>query len=122
MADARKRLGDWGESLAARHLRGLGYEVVAEKWACRFGEVDLVAQAGDTLVFVEVKTRRGRSLGSPEEGVTGRKGQKLIRLAQYYLLEHDLDVAWRIDMVAVELDQSGRFLRCEHIVNAVTGW
>jgi putative endonuclease len=122
MADARKKLGDWGEALAARHLVELGYQIVAKKWRCQAGEIDLVVQAGSTLVFVEVKTRRGDRAGTPEEGLTAAKARKLLLLAQHYLLQHDLDVAYRIDMVAVELDGSGRFLRCEHIPNAVSGW
>ncbi|MCP4357754.1 MAG: YraN family protein [Chloroflexi bacterium] len=118
----RKRLGAWGESVAATHLESLGYVIVSRNWHCRQGEIDLVAQAGEELAFVEVKTRRGRSMGTPEEGLTPAKSRKLIDLAQRYLAEHDLDVDWRIDLVAVELDSSGKLLRCEHIPNAVLGW
>ena len=121
--DTRQSLGKWGESVAARHLEEQGYHIVAHNWRCARGEIDLVAQAGDTLVFVEVKTRRGRAMGTPEEGVTRRKAQKLLTLGQYYLLEFDLeDADWRVDLVAVELDTSGKLLRCEHIPNAVSGW
>jgi len=120
---ARKKLGAWGEKVAALHLEGKGYEIVARNWHCARGEIDLVARAGEVLVFVEVKTRRGRAMGTPEEGVTWHKSQKLLELSQHYLLEHDLDdVEWRIDLVAVELDQSGKLLRCEHIDGAVRGW
>lgn len=124
MADDRKALGKWGEGLAARYLEEQGYQIVARNWRTRQGELDLVAQAGEMLVFVEVKTRRGRAAGTPEEGVTQRKGRQLLELAQAYLLAHELeDVEWRIDVVAVELDGHGRLLRCEHIPNAVTdGW
>jgi putative endonuclease len=122
MAGARKKLGDWGEALAARHLVDQGYQIVAQKWRCRDGEIDLVVQTGSILVFVEVKTRRGDRAGTPEEGLTAAKARKLLQLAQHYLLQHDLDVEWRIDMVAIELDGSGRFLRCDHIPNAVSGW
>ena len=122
MGNGRKQLGAWGEGVAATHLEAEGYRIVARNWRCRQGEIDLIAQAGATLVFVEVKTRRGRSMGSPEEALTPRKSRKLIQLAQLYLAEHDLDVDWRIDLVAVELDTSGKLLRCEHIPNAVLGW
>ncbi|MEW5988423.1 MAG: YraN family protein [Chloroflexota bacterium] len=123
MTDDRKGLGKWGEGLAARYLEDKGYQVVARNWRNRQGEIDLVAQAGQVWVFVEVKTRRGRATGTPEEGVTWRKGHQLLELAQAYLLAHELeDVEWRIDVVAVELDGHGRLLRCEHIPNAVTDW
>jgi putative endonuclease len=122
MTDNRKKLGAWGESVAALQLEADGYEIVARNWRCARGEIDLIAQAGTELVFVEVKTRRGRAMGSPEEGLTPAKQKKLLYLAQLYIAEHDLDVDWRIDLVAVELDKTGKLLRCEHIPNAVLGW
>lgn len=122
MTDNRKRLGAWGESVAALQLEADGYRIVARNWRCSQGEVDLIAQTGEELVFVEVKTRRGRDMGSPEEGLTPAKQKKLMKLAQLYVAEHDLDVDWRIDLIAVELDKSGKLLRCEHIPNAVLGW
>lgn len=121
-ANSRKKLGAWGELVAATHLESLGYRILARNWRCVHGEIDLVAQAGELLAFVEVKTRRGRNMGTPEEGLTATKGRKLMRLAQLYVAQHDLDVDWRIDLVAVELDSSGKLLRCEHIPNAVLGW
>lgn len=117
-----KRLGRWGESVAALHLEAKGYRILEKNWRCARGEIDLVAQAGSTLVFVEVKTRRGRGMGAPEEALTRQKSRKLIELGQLYLAEHDLDVDWRVDLVAVELDRAGKLMRCEHIPNAVLGW
>jgi len=122
MTDGRKRLGAWGESVAAHHLEADGYRIVVRNWRCTQGEIDLIAQAGEELVFVEVKTRRGRDMGSPEEALTPSKQKKLMQLAQIYVAERDLDVDWRIDLVAVELDKQGKLLRCEHIPNAVLGW
>jgi putative endonuclease len=119
----RKKLGAWGEKVAATRLEADGYRILARNWRCQQGEIDLIVQAGDGLrAFVEVKTRRGRNMGLPEEAFTLHKSRKLIQLAQIYLGEHDLDVDWRIDLVAVELDKSGKLLRCEHIPNAVLGW
>ena len=68
MADGRKRLGAWGESVAAHSLEAQGYRILDRNWRCARGEIDLIAQAGAELVFVEVKTRTGQHLGSPEEG------------------------------------------------------
>lgn len=123
MSVVRKKLGAWGESLAASHLEDQGYEILERNWRCNRGEIDLVAEAGALLVFVEVKTRRGRAMGAPEEGLTTRKAQKLLDLAQIYLYQNEIeDRTWRIDLVAVELSRQGKLLRCEHIPNAVRGW
>ncbi len=125
MSSTRKQLGDWGESVAAHHLEAKGYQIVERNWRCARGEIDLIARAGEELVFVEVKTRRGRAMGRPEEGLTPRKAQKLLRLAELYFYENDRsvdDAMWRIDLVAVELDTRGKLLRCEHIPHAVRGW
>ena len=121
--DPRRRLGQWGENVAALHLESAGYALIERNWRCRGGEIDLVARDGETVVFVEVKTRRGRDFGAPEEALTPRKAQKLMTLGQQYVVDHDLvDVDWRIDLVAIELDERGRLLRCDHIPNAVLGW
>lgn len=121
--DPRRRLGQWGENVAAIHLEASGLALVERNWRCRGGEIDLVARDGETIVFVEVKTRRGREFGAPEEALTAHKARKLLQLGEIYMAEHELDdVNWRIDLVAVELDESGLLLRCDHIPNAVVGW
>jgi len=104
MSDPRRQLGTWGEEQAARYLRTQGYEIVERNWRCAAGELDLIAWEKEQLVFVEVRTRRGRTYGTPEESVTQAKQAKLIELAQTYIQEHaELECAWRIDVVAVEL-------------------
>jgi len=122
LSTERRKLGRWGESVALIHLEAKGYRIIEKNWRCARGEIDLTAMPGSDLAFVEVKTRRGRYLGTPEEALTRRKSDKLIELAQIYLHEQDLDADWRIDLVAVELDKKGQLLRCEHIPNAVLGW
>lgn len=119
----RRRLGQWGESVAATHLESLGYRVVERNWRCTLGEIDIVAQDGDVLVFAEVKTRQSTAFGSPEESITPRKGQRLIDLGVQYCDDHALDdVEWRIDLVVIEIDSRGILQRCEHIPSAVLGW
>lgn len=118
----RKKLGAWGEDVAALQLEADGFAIIDRNWRCRHGEIDIVAQKGELVAFVEVKTRKGRDMGAPEEALTKRKGKKLMQLAQLYVANHKLDVDWRIDLVAVELDKSGKLLRCEHIPHAVLGW
>ena len=122
MTASRNRLGAWGESVAAVRLQSKGFEIVERNWRIKQGEIDIVARQGDDYIFVEVKTRRGRGMGSPEEALTQKKSGKLVDLALIYMAEIESDADWRIDLVAVELDDSGKLIRCEHIPNAVLGW
>ncbi len=122
MTHTRQRLGWRGERLAERYLAGHGLTILERNYRCAAGEADLIAQDGDTLVFVEVRTRRGQDYGSPEESITARKQAHLLAVAQAYLAERGLsDIAWRIDVVAVALSVRGELLRVEHIENAVEG-
>lgn len=122
MTTARQGLGRRGEALAAEKLNALGYEIVARNYRCAAGEIDLVARQGEVWVFVEVRARRGRRFGMPEESITPRKRRHLIAAAHTYLQENQLaDVSWRIDLVAVELSARGLLLRVEVIENAVQG-
>lgn len=122
MPDHRKKLGDFGEQAAAAHLTRQGMHVLARKWRCAEGEIDLVLRDGETLVFVEVRTRRGGSPGSAEESVGLAKQARLVALAYAYCAAHALpeQAIWRIDVVAVELDRSGRIARLNHIPHAIT--
>ena len=94
--------------------------MVTNNYRSRWGEVDIIAQDGSEWVFVEAKTRRGSSLGTPEESVTNTKSQRLVATAQDYLQEHDMEQAlWRIDVISIHLDQSGKLLELNHLQNAV---
>jgi putative endonuclease len=105
---ARQGLGRAGEQLAARTLLKRGYRVLEHNFRCQQGEIDIVAEEGQDLVFVEVKTRRGTACGLPEEAVTPRKQRKLIEVAYTYLdLHMCADRSWRIDVVAIQLDKRG---------------
>lgn len=116
----RKQLGDRGEALAADYLTGQGYRVLARNHRTSLGELDLVAQDGAELVFVEVKTRVGRADTAPEESVGPAKVTRLARLAEAYLADRRReDAMWRIDVVAVLLDRDGRLVRLDHLRNAV---
>jgi putative endonuclease len=104
----RQIIGKLGEDLACAALARRGYEVVARNWRCPAGEIDIVARDGDCWAFVEVKTRRGRSAGLPEDAFTPRKSAHLTAAAEAYLAAHELvDVSWRLDLVAVDLDGRG---------------
>ncbi len=106
---ARQGLGRTGERLAAEALTRRGYCILEQNYRCRHGEIDLVAEEGQDLVFVEVKTRRGAAYGLPEEAVNARKRQKLREVASYYLAAHSCsERSWRIDVVAVQLSSGGK--------------
>jgi putative endonuclease len=122
IGDYKRRLGQRGEDIAVAYLRRQGYLVLDRNWRCPAGELDVVAREGETLAFVEVRTRRGERFGTPEESITPAKGAKLVELAQTYLQEKGLtDQNWRIDVVAVELEQGDKVKRVNLIRNAV-GW
>ncbi len=119
---SRIRRGAMGERAARGYLERDGLAVLDANYRCPFGEVDIVALDGDTVVFVEVRTRSGRSFGSPEESITAGKARRLIATAQSYLQSRDgLPQHWRIDLVAVDVDSRGRIARIERTENAVTG-
>ena len=109
MTNAKKKLGAWGEKVAVTHLEAHGYQILDQNWYCQIGEIDIIAQRQGTISFVEVKTRRGRAAGSPEESITPRKAQKLMHTALTWLGEQeDDDADWQIDLIAVELDSKGK--------------
>jgi len=114
MSDARVRLGRRGEELAVGELGRCGYRIVARNWRCQVGEVDVVALRSRAYHFFEVRTRRGREYGTPEESLTPAKQRRMIGVARTYLAAHDLyDVDWRLGFVAVEMDRAGRLLRID---------
>jgi putative endonuclease len=116
----RKDTGILGEKLARDFLRKRGYRILEANYRCPQGEVDIIAEHRDFLVFVEVRTKRSREFGSPEESITATKKEHLRTVAAHYRQTHDnLPQSWRIDVVAVELDGRGKPSRMELIENAV---
>ncbi len=113
-------LGSAGEQIAVAELERRGFSLIERNWRCQSGELDAVMRDGDELVFVEVKTRVGASHGSAEEAMSAAKARKLSVAAEWYLAEHaELgDPIWRIDLVAITLDQNGTVVRFTHITNA----
>jgi putative endonuclease len=106
---ARQGLGRTGERLAAEKLARRGYHILERNFRCPYGEIDLIAEQQQELVFVEVKTRRGQAYGRPEEAVTIRKQRKIIQVALYYLDLHTCsEREWRVDVVAVQMSVSGK--------------
>lgn len=114
-----KLTGDRGENAARRYLEMKGYVVHHLQWRCRAGEIDIVAQDGETLVFVEVKTRHAQDAGTALEMITPAKRRRLIESAYAYIASIGQDDAvWRIDAVAVLVD--GRDdMRITHVENVL---
>lgn len=98
-------LGERGEQIAASFLTDKGYRIVARNWrSSRHGEIDIIAWQGDTLVFIEVKTRSGERFGSPFEAITARKVHRLRRLIGLWLASHSISPARvRLDAVGVRV-------------------
>lgn len=98
----RSELARRGEDAAAAYLERIGLTIVERNWRCTSGEADVIALDGDTLVIVEVKTRRSVSAGTPEEAVSPTKQRTLVRIARHYLAHAGLDEAQtRFDVIAI---------------------
>jgi putative endonuclease len=116
----RQEVGKLGEEAARKFLKKRGYRIHETGFRCRHGEIDIIAQKKDYLVFVEVRTKGNLEFGTPEESITRAKKEKLIASALTYTNTHQkLPPLWRIDVVAIELDGKGKTTRIELIENAV---
>ena len=112
-------LGKKGEEIAVKYLEKSGYKVLEQNFRKRYGEIDIIAQDKDTLVFVEVKTRFSEKYGPPEEAVTPRKLKQIAKTGQFYkLLYPELPDLLRIDVLAVDFDFRGEFKEIRLIKNA----
>jgi putative endonuclease len=107
MTDHCQKLGKLGESLAVEELERRGYAILARRYRTRVGEIDIVAEDGETLVFVEVKARATTEFGSAVEAVTRRKQLKLIAMASDYLARSEISSRpCRFDVVAIDRAES----------------
>ena len=119
MIDPRQALGKAGEALAERHLVERGAKVLGRNVRSRLGELDLVVEHDGDLVGVEVKTRQPGQPALPEEAVGPVKLARLERLLAQYAQTFGLEErGWRIDVVALEIEPSGRVTRLDHIRDA----
>ena len=116
----RQEVGKLGEKAARKFLKKRGYRIRETGFRCPRGEIDIIAQQKDYLVFVEVRTKSNLDFGTPEESITQAKKKKLVTLALTYTNTHkNLPSLWRIDVVAIELDDKGKTKRIELIENAI---
>ena len=117
----RRDTGILGEKLAKDFLKKRGYHIIETNYRCPEGEIDIVARHRDYLVFIEVRTKKSLEFGSPEESITPAKKERMRATAFRYRQTHNNPPSlWRIDVVAVELNQKGKPSRIELIENAVS--
>lgn len=120
MITSRQALGRWGEDMAAEFLENQGYLILERNCRTPYGEIDLVAQDGDVLVFVEVKTRTSDAYGFPEESITSQKREHLISTAQAIIQSISNHLySWRIDVIAIRKVKSADQAEIVHFKNAV---
>ncbi|HRX84966.1 MAG TPA: YraN family protein [Phycisphaerae bacterium] len=114
------RLGPSGEQIGARYLRRQGYRIIKRNYRCTAGEIDIVAGDRDTLVFVEVKTRRSDEAADPEAAVNHHKRVQITRAARFFIAESRAErVPCRFDVLAIVLPADGR-PEVTHFINAFT--
>jgi len=108
MHSNHKTFGDEGEALAVDFLEAQGYRIIETNYRVSLGEIDIIAQEGQRLCFVEVKTRRSDQKGTAKEAVTYSKQRKLVSLAQWYLKErfqNRVNIPSRFDVVAIDYNE-----------------
>lgn len=111
-------IGNQMEGVAEQHLTNAGLRIVDRNFRGRFGEIDLIARDGGTLVFVEVRYRRNRSFGGAGVSVDFRKQRKLQATANGYLQHRKLDCPCRFDVITIERDSHRESLKIDWIKNA----
>lgn len=119
--NARRKTGEAGEKYAEHYLRQCGYRIIACNFRCRRGEIDIIAERGGILCFVEVKTRRGRAYGLPAEAVNHRKRARIRIAAEYYLLCHPeyRNYSFRMDIMELLIVDGRVWIR--YLENAFDG-
>lgn len=113
----KKKLGSRGEDLACRFLQQHGYRIMRRNYYTRYGELDIICEKNQDIIFVEVKTRRSDRYGSAEEAVTYIKQQRLRKTAWLFLQQYDKPFKGiQFDVIAVHIADSG--MEINHIENA----
>jgi len=112
-----KVLGIKGENLAVTFLKKKGYRIIARNYKTFFGEVDIIAQDGNTIVFTEVKTRTDELFGRPFEAVNKKKRHKMKNVALLYMKGIERNVAVRFDVISIFYRENGE-KEIEHIMDA----
>ncbi len=110
--------GKKSELLAKEYLEAKNYQFIEQNWRTKFGEIDLIMRDGETIVFVEVKARRGSSFGLAVEALTRDKQRKLVGLTQLYIQRNRLwNYDYRIDFISIQSEKNN--ISIEHVINAI---
>ena len=109
-------LGKKGEEIATRYISAKGYKILERNWRFSRDEIDIIAKDGETIVIIEVKTRSTDYYGRPEEAVTQRKQEFLIRAAEEYVIQNEIDNELRFDIFSVIIEKDKQTIR--HIEDA----
>lgn len=117
MDDYRQRLGRFGEKIAENYLEHYGYAIVGRNFKTYYGEIDLIAQKGDEILFCEVKTRTATVYGYPEEAVDCRKVRHLLKATGAYLEQKEINIFWRLDIISVEINKAGKYAKIRWFKN-----
>jgi len=115
-----RELGRIGEEAAVRHIVSRGMKPLARNFRFgRLGEIDIIAQDGNTLCFIEVKARRGDRYGTPAEAVSAVKRKTIMKVAQAYIIRHGIhDMPLRFDVMEIYMGPNGEIQSIEHIKGA----
>jgi putative endonuclease len=109
-------LGKKGEELAARFVSKLGYEILEKNYRFKKLELDIIAEHNNELIIIEVKTRQSRYLAGPEITVTKGKQKSIIKAAHQYIMEQELDLQTRFDIISIILNEKETDI--DHMVDA----
>lgn len=101
MTNHNQRVGAWGEETAAGYVTKRGYQIIGRNIRTPYGEIDIIAEEGGIVIFIEVKTLTSSKNFQPEHQITARKREHMLNAAQHYASEHGID-HWQIDVIAVE--------------------
>lgn len=116
----RRELGEYGEGYACEMLKRLGYSITARNHHERCGEIDIIAENEEFILFIEVKTRSIGSMVSGEQAVDAAKQRKLVKTARKYLFEHSINKQPRFDVISITVSTGARpeIISAEHYENA----
>ncbi|MBI2450918.1 MAG: YraN family protein [Parcubacteria group bacterium] len=121
MQNQKSELGKFGEDFSVQYLENHNYKILDRNYRLKFGELDIVAQKGKTVVFCEVKTRIKNDFASPEDNVNFKKQKKLIRLAELYLIKNKYpqNQEWQIDIISIDVDRQSKKSEIRHLEQAI---
>ncbi len=111
------KTGERGEELAEEMLRELGYKIIERNRKSKYSEIDIIAEDKEEVVFVEVRAKTGSDFGLPEETINPKKTRKLVKNAENYINYKKEERPYRIDVIAIIFDKTGRPTQKTHYKN-----